>query len=91
MMQGFYCRISTEPCKFMVTKHASYALSVTKDEFIDQGRELSPEEAEIQKAVFGPCMNIVSGCVQICKLSVTTHAIQETLTMYTKHALASLA
>lgn len=50
----------------LAASHALVCLA-TEEEFVDNGRDLSCEEHETQKSVFGPCMNIVSGCVQICK------------------------
>lgn len=50
----------------LAASHALVCLA-TEDEFTEPGRELSVDEKEIQNSVFGPCMNIVSGCVQICK------------------------
>ncbi|KAH3866085.1 hypothetical protein DPMN_029157 [Dreissena polymorpha] len=40
-------------CSHVFTASNALECLATKDEFIDQGRELSPEEAEIQKAVVG--------------------------------------
>ncbi|XP_052264215.1 talin rod domain-containing protein 1-like [Dreissena polymorpha] len=62
----YHTRVVTFCEPVLAASNALVSLA-TEDEFIDHGRELSPEEAEIQMAIFGPCMNIVSGCVQICK------------------------
>ncbi|XP_060571217.1 LOW QUALITY PROTEIN: talin rod domain-containing protein 1-like [Ruditapes philippinarum] len=50
----------------LAASHALVCLA-TEEEFVDRGLDLTHDEQEIQKSVFGPCMNIVSGCVQMCK------------------------
>lgn len=50
----------------LAASHALVCLA-TEDEFIEQGRELDHHDREIRRCVFGPCMNLVSGCVQLCK------------------------
>ncbi|KAL4216785.1 Mesoderm development candidate [Mactra antiquata] len=50
----------------LAASHALVCLA-TEEEFVDKGCDLNEDELEIQKSIFGPCMNIVSGCVQICK------------------------
>lgn len=52
----------------LAASHALVALA-TEEEFIGKGTQLSEEERETMRTVFGPCMNIVSGCVQLCKVT----------------------
>ncbi|XP_045184565.1 talin rod domain-containing protein 1-like [Mercenaria mercenaria] len=61
-----HARVVTFCEPVLAASHALVCLA-TEEEFVDRGRDLTANEQDIQKSVFGPCMNIVSGCVQICK------------------------
>ncbi|XP_052786935.1 talin rod domain-containing protein 1-like [Mya arenaria] len=54
-------------CEPVLAASCALVSLATEEEFVGEGRELTPEEKDVQKAVFGPCMNLVSGCVQLCK------------------------
>ncbi|KAK3598061.1 hypothetical protein CHS0354_042434 [Potamilus streckersoni] len=54
-------------CEPVLASSQALVLFATEDAFCGPPIELSENAKEIQRNIFGPCMNIVSGCVQICK------------------------